>query len=77
MGHHAQSNREAAPTREYRARGWPQSKLLVRVELAKQLRRSERREPVVQRVVVHISSLVEGTWFVRPLTADHLIGEWG
>ena len=32
---------------------------------------------VAQRVVVHMSSLAEGTRFVRPLTANHLMGYHG
>ena len=32
---------------------------------------------MVERVVVHMSSLVKGTRFVRPLTVNHLLGERG
>ena len=32
---------------------------------------------MVQRVVVHMDSLVKGTRFVRPLTVNHLLGELG
>ena len=39
--------------------------------LAKQSSGSKRRWPVVQRVVVHMSLLVKGTWFIRPLTVNH------
>jgi len=34
-------------------------------------------EVSVMITVVHMSSLVKGTWFVRPLTIDHLSREWG
>ena len=30
---------------------------------------------MVQRVVVHMSLLAQGTRFVRPLTVNHLLGE--
>ena len=47
------------------------------VEVSKTIEWVERRKPVVQRVVVQINLLETGTRFVRPLTVNHRMGEWG
>jgi len=48
---------------------------LFPVEGTKKLSGWKGRDPVVQRVVVHVSSLAEGTRFIRPLTVGHLMRE--
>ena len=58
--HHVQSRKETTLTR-ISGGGWPRLKLLVKAGLAQRLRGLKGGGPVVQRVVVHIGSLGEGT----------------